>query len=125
MASNSKAHFQKGQVATSKLSASGAGAGNTKRSGNPGTIGGSEAPGGGRTNNIQVIHNGKIATPVSLHARPKATASKQPTNEAKAPVAVAAVVTEDTGVEEEKADRPGILGKPSANARRYVSVCYL
>jgi len=123
MASNSKAHFQNGKVATSKLSASGGGAGNTKKGGNTNILAGNETTGGGRTNNIQVIHNGKIATPVSLHARPKATASKQTTNGTSAPVAVAAIVTDAVGIEEEKSDKTGMLGKPSANTRRYVPVC--
>lgn len=122
MASNSKAHFQNGKVATSKLSASGGGAGNTKKGGNANILAGNETSGGGRTNNIQVIHNGKIATPVSLHARPKATASKQTTNETNAPVAVAAIVTDAVGIEEEKSDKTGMVGKPSANTRRYVPV---
>jgi len=120
MASSTKAHFQKGKAASSKLSAGVGGSGTTKKSGNPGAFGGSETTGAGRANNIQVIHNGKIVTPVSLLARPKttATATKQPASGASAPVAVAAVVADDSGVEEEKADKPGILGKPSTNTRR-------
>jgi len=122
MASSTKSYFQKGKAASSKLSASAGGSGATKKSGNAGTLGGSETTGVGRANNIQVIHNGKIVTPVSLHARPKATANpaKQLTSEPSVTVAVAAVAADDSGVEEEKADKPGTLGKPSANARRYV-----
>ena len=110
----SKARFQKGAPAATK----GASAGSTtgKKSGAAPGIFGSELA-SGRSNYVQVIFNGKIVTPVSLHARPKATPKPV------APVSVATSVVQgddsnDTPAEDEKSDKPGLAStKHSTNAR--------
>ena len=107
----SKARFQKGAPVATK---SGASAGSTtgkKSVAGPGVFGSELAS--GRSNNVQVIFNGKIVTPVSLHARPKAS-NKHMSNVNVATTVVQGDDINDTGAEEEKVEKSGTANTKNA-----------
>jgi hypothetical protein len=101
---------------TSKVSTNSVGSGTTSKKDEGATIVGKEKSNVGRAN-IQVIFNGKIATPVSLLSRTKAPL-KQTLPAGTAPKQTKVV---DAGADEEKVERAAISVKPSGNTRsRYV-----
>jgi hypothetical protein len=116
---STKTRFQKGQSASAKLSASAGSSGTTKKVGASVLPAGSETATGGR-GNIQVIYNGKIVTPASLHARPAPSTTVQAPNVTKAPASTAIGSSDDAAVDEEKEEKSMLVVKPSANTRRYV-----
>ena len=97
---------------TSKVSTNSVGSGTTTKKDEGGApLVGKEKSNAGRAN-IQVIYNGKIATPVSLISRVKAP-SKQAPSDTTTPKQTKVV----EAAEEEKVERAAISIKPSGNTR--------
>jgi hypothetical protein len=112
----SKARFQKLNSSAKLPVSTVGGSGSTKKSGATGAgYGfGNELASTGR--GVQVIYNGKIVTPVSLHARPKAAV--KPLVAKSETKIVQENANNDVGVEEEKADKVvGLSSKQSAGTR--------